>query len=75
MTEPQRNLVDLLSRQLHLPPDIRDAYCRQQFDRPFDQIDVRQASDLIGRMKAWQQLPPEIARLKGQLDLLPEVQP
>ena len=73
MTEPQRNLIDQLSRQLHLPQDIRDQYCRQQFGCEYRDLTIRQASQLIERMRAWQQLPAEVQRLKGQLDLIPEV--
>lgn len=72
MTAKQHNLIRIKQRELSLPDDILDAYCRQQFNAGFEAIDIRQASELIERMLAWKTLPAELMRLKGQLDLIPE---
>ncbi len=68
-TQPQIDYVRALQKRLALPDALLDRLCYDTYGRVFAQIDVRQCSQLIDKMQAWEQLPADLMRAKGQMDL------
>jgi hypothetical protein len=68
-TEPQVAYVRALQRKLSLPDALLDRLCYDTYGRAFASLDVRLCSALINQMKEWEQLPADLMRAKGQMDL------
>ena len=73
MTNPpspeQIEYVRGLQKRLHLPNAILDNHCVAKFRNPFAQLDRRETSQLLEQMISWEQLPADLMRAKGQIDL------
>jgi hypothetical protein len=73
MTNPpspeQIEYVRGLQKRLHFPNWILDNHCVGEFQKPFAQLDRREMSLLLEQMISWEQLPADLMRAKGQIDL------
>jgi hypothetical protein len=72
MSEPtpdQLAYVAGLQKRLHLPDHVLDGHGRRQFRRPFAELSRREVSWLLDEMTEWEQLPAELMRAKGQINL------
>jgi hypothetical protein len=58
-----------LQKKLHLPDVLLGRVCQDRFGRRFPELDRRQVSKLLDELVTWEQLPAELMRAKGQLDL------
>lgn len=70
-TEPQTRFVRALQHRLHLPDRLLNDYCVQRFETPFSKLNRQQVSSLLDEMKEWQEIPADLQRLRGQMDLFP----
>lgn len=68
-TRKQCDYVRSLQRQHHLPNALLDSHCVQRFGKPYARLDRTQVASLIDEMIAWSDLPAELKRAKGQVDL------
>jgi hypothetical protein len=68
-TDAQISYVRGIQKRLHLPDTLLDKHCVTRFKAPFEQLDRGQVSELLNDMVAWQELPAEFQRAKGQQDL------
>lgn len=68
-TDRQVGFVRVLQRKLHLPDTLLDNHTIATYGAPFAAITVAQCSELIDTLLAWEQVPAELQRLTGQLDL------
>lgn len=69
-SQPQIDFVRSLQRRLHLPDDVLNQHCQRIYGAQFDQLDRPQTTQLLTAMASWGQLPAELMRAKGQLDLM-----
>ena len=65
----QVDYVRGLQKRLHLPNAILNNHCVAKFRKPFAQLDRRETSQLLEQMISWEQLPADLIRAKGQIDL------
>ena len=68
-TAAQLEYVRALQYKLHLPDALLDNHCVSTFAKPFANLSKRECSQLLEQMVAWESLPAEFARAKGQVDL------
>ena len=68
-SDPQISYVRALQKKLHLPNALLDGHCVEKFRKPFAQLDRRETSLLLEEMISWEQLPVDLMRAKGQMDL------
>jgi hypothetical protein len=68
-TPDQLSYVTGLQKRLHLPDALLDSHCITTFKKQFAALDRREVSRLLEAMVRWEQLPAELMRAKGQLDL------
>lgn len=68
-TAAQLAFVETLQRRFHLPDPALDGHCVRRFGTPFADLDRREASALLEEMLGWRDLPAELVKAKGQLEL------
>lgn len=73
MTTKQRDFVAKLAHQNNITAPMLDWYARTHFGidarGSVDDLNVRQASQLIDQMKLWKGAPDDVRRAFGQLGL------
>lgn len=69
VTEKQTDYVRGMQRTLHLPDRMLDSHCVKRFGSPFSGLDRGQCSDLIDEMVGWLDVPAQLQREQGQMDM------
>ncbi len=68
-TQPQIDYVRGLQHRLRLTSPMLDAHCTTRFGRSFAELDRGQASALIDELTTWVDVPANLQRAFGQLDM------
>jgi hypothetical protein len=69
ITADQVDYVRGIQRRLKLPDRLMDDHCVKRFGKPLRELTKREGSALLEEIIPWQQLPAEMQRAMGQLDL------
>jgi hypothetical protein len=69
MTEKQRASIDGLARRLHLPPRMLAGWVRATYQTELDGLSITALASVIDRLAGWEDVPAEIYRANGQVDL------
>lgn len=69
-TEKQVDYIRALQRRLHLPDRMLNDHCVKKYRKPFARLNRSEASALIDDLAAWNELPADMQRAMGQMDLL-----
>jgi hypothetical protein len=69
ISEDQLVYVRNIARRLHLPERMLDDHCVKRFKRKLGALSMADGSQLLEEMIAWEGLPADFARAKGQQDL------
>lgn len=65
----QRDYLVILQKRLAFPDGLLDQWCVQNMGMKVRDMDRGEVSRLIEKLKEWKQLPPDLMRAKGQMDL------
>lgn len=68
-TEAQRQYVEGLRKRINLPKRMLDIHCVGRFGCPVEGLDRADVSVLIDELKGWVDVPADLRREAGQLDL------
>jgi hypothetical protein len=68
-TDAQLDYVKAIQRRLHLPDRMLNDHCIIRFECEFDGLNRSQVSALLDELIAWDELPADYQRAKGQMDL------
>lgn len=68
-TDAQITYVHDMQKRLHLPDRVLDGHATQRFGVPVEMLDRMQTSQLLDELIGWEDLPADLQRAKGQIDL------